>query len=225
MSEADAQTDSTPTLNVRDLLGLHPLSPKLTDFLNALFARQNKPELVPEIKSYPDAVYFNYYSLGLSLCFSPVDGYKPKMGLSLQDLQQERLVLDSIDLYNVPKPSGANAGESKSRNKTTTPSYSTYPRLPLILKIAPTTSDGKSRSSHLEIKLDTTGKQFVECLGEPDRKGGGGGPSAGSIGIWCEWSKDGIMVEFGGDEARGPKAWETGKDAAWKVITLFPPKS
>jgi len=29
------------------------------------------------------------------------------------------------------------------------------------------------------------------------------------------------MVEFGGDEARGPQAWERGKDAIWKVITLF----
>ena len=68
-------------------------------------------------------------------------------------------------------------------------------------------------------------QELVSVLGEPDRKGGGAGPSTGSIGIWCEWSKDGLMIEFGGDDARGPGAWERGKDAVWKVITLFQPKN
>ncbi|XP_006454648.1 hypothetical protein AGABI2DRAFT_189890 [Agaricus bisporus var. bisporus H97] len=70
---------------------------------------------------------------------------------------------------------------------------------------------------------ETTGKEFVQALGEPDRKGGGTGPSSGSIDIWCEWTKDGIMVEFGGSQAKGPNVWETGKDAVWKVVTLFRP--
>jgi len=33
------------------------------------------------------------------------------------------------------------------------------------------------------------------------------------------------MVEFGGDESRGPQAWEKGKDAVWKVISIFPSPS
>ena len=80
-----------------------------------------------------------------------------------------------------------------------------------------------TRPSELSVLADTSGKDFVQALGEPDRKGGGAGPSSGSIGIWCEWSKDGVMVEFGGDEAKGPQAWERGKDAAWKIITIFSP--
>jgi len=69
-----------------------------------------------------------------------------------------------------------------------------------------------------------TGKDFVAALGEPDRKGGGSGPSSGSIGIWVEWTRDGLMVEFGGDDSRGPQAWERGKDALWRVISVFSPK-
>jgi len=94
--------------------------------------------------------------------------------------------------------------------------------LPFELAITPdANSDSSTRPPNVEIKQQSTGKDFVRCLGEPDRKGGGAGPLSGSIGIWCEWSRDGVMVEFGGDEARGPQAWERGKDAVWKVITLF----
>jgi len=80
-----------------------------------------------------------------------------------------------------------------------------------------------ARRPTIEVHLGMSGKDFVEALLEPDRKGGGTGPSSGSIGIWCEWLKDGIMVEFGGDEAKGPHAWDQGKDAIWKIITLFAP--
>jgi len=69
------------------------------------------------------------------------------------------------------------------------------------------------------------GKEFIALLGEPNRKGGGAGPSSGSIGIWVEWTRDGLMVEFGGEESRGPQAWERGKDAPWKVISIFATKS
>ena len=36
---------------------------------------------------------------------------------------------------------------------------------------------------------------------------------SGSIGIWCEWSKIGLIVELGGDDVRRPQTWEKGKDA------------
>lgn len=201
-------------LDVKDLLGLHPESEQLSSHISSLVTLipTNVP-VQPEVKAYPDAVYYNYYPLGLSLQFKPVAGYKPKTGTSHQDLQQDHLVLDGIDLYNVPKPKpGATASKTKS-------TYASYPISPFTLTLTPLPET--SRPSSLSVNSDTTGKGFVECFGEPDRKGGGAGPSSGSIGIWCEWSKDGVMVEFGGDESRGPQAWERGKDAIWKVTSIF----
>ncbi|KAI0076233.1 hypothetical protein K474DRAFT_1623186 [Panus rudis PR-1116 ss-1] len=205
------------TTDIQQLLGLHPSSERLAAHIAHLSNLASKPETpVPEVKSYSDAVYFNYYPLGLSLLFKPVNGYKPKPGLKREDLRDEDLVLDGIDLYHEPKPKQAPSSKSKS-------TYSTYPTNPFTLKLRPI--EGKSRPDSLQVTHESTGKDFVKVLGEPDRKGGGAGPSSGSIGIWCEWSKDGLMVEFGGDEARGPQAWERGKDAIWKVITIFPPNT
>jgi len=59
-------------------------------------------------------------------------------------------------------------------------------------------------------------------MGEPERKGGGAGPASGSIGIWCDWPKEGIMIEF---DASGPQAWEHGKDTKWRLLTLYRPAS
>jgi hypothetical protein len=145
--------------------------------------------------------------------------------LTLTDLQNNNLSLDSIYLYNNPRKPGATPQRTSSR--TPERAFSTYPNFPLVLNIDPSLKDkdGKalSRPETLKVGADTSGKDFVQALGEPDRKGGGAGPSSGSIGIWCEWSRDGVMVEFGGDEAIGPQAWERGKDAIWKIITLFSP--
>ena len=204
-----------PVLDVTRLLGVKPSSTTLSEFIATAASLTSKKDLTPEVKSYPDAVYFNYFALGLSLLFKPVDGYKPQIGLSIADLQLEDLVVDGVDLYNASKQP-QNARKSK-------PSYSSYPVDTLELKLTPI--PGKDRPASMVVKSPTTGKEFVECMGEPERKGGGAGPSSGSIGIWCEWSKDGVMVEFGGDESRGPQAWERGKDAIWKVLSVFPPKT
>ncbi|KAG1908249.1 uncharacterized protein F5891DRAFT_1124102 [Suillus fuscotomentosus] len=169
---------------IQTLLGANPSADSITVFLKDLVQHSNTSLTVPDVKSYSDAVYFNYYPLGISFLFIPQNW--------LEDLQVDSLVLDSINIYNAPK-------HKATTTKTTT-------------------------SISIEISLTSNGKDFVSCLGEPDRKGGGAGPSSGSIGIWCEWLKHGIMVEFGGDEARGPQAWERGKDAIWRVITVFPPK-
>ena len=209
--------------NLKSLLGLKPFSSELTAHILALATATSKSDApTPEVKSYSDAVYFNYYPLGLSLLFKPVNGYRPKTGLKLEELQNNNLVLDGIDIYNVPKPkAGANASRS-----TKSP-YTTYPVSPIVLSLVslPADKDGKTRPESVSITPETTGKDFVLAMGEPDRKGGGAGPSSGSIGIWCEWSKDGVMVEFGGEESRGPQAWERGKDAVWKVISVFPAKT
>lgn len=210
-----AGSSSTP-LDVQRLIGLHPSSEALSTHISALVSAASNPSSVPEVKSYTDAVYFNYYALGLSLLFKPVNGYKPKTGLKREELQDDDLVLDGVDIYNVQKPK---TGTSRAARST----YSTYPLGSLAMDL--TDIPDKKRPSSMVATPTTTGKDFVECMGEPDRKGGGAGPSSGSIGIWCEWSKDGVMVEFGGEESRGPQAWERGKDAVWKVITVFAPKT
>lgn len=211
---------------MKDLLGLQPSAATISQFINSLaeVAKTLKPSN-PEIKSYSDAVYFNYYALGISLLFVPKNGYKPKTGPKKTDLQQENLVLDSIDIYNVPRSKADNVDKSKSSRSEL--AFTTFPISPVILPITAQTKDedGKSieRPSQLDITVETSGKDFLGVLGEPDRKGGGAGPSSGSIDIWCEWSKYGVMVEFGGAQAKGPNAWDAGKDAVWKVITVFIP--
>lgn len=97
-----------------------------------------------------------------------------------------------------------------------------HPVEKLVLPLKPAADEKSPRAAALELTRDATGKDIVRALGEPDRKGGGTGPSSGSINIWCEWTRDGIMIEFDGGNARGAKAWEEGKDAKWKVLTLFP---
>ncbi|KAI1793957.1 hypothetical protein LXA43DRAFT_884447 [Ganoderma leucocontextum] len=204
---------------IQQLIGLEPHAPNLTAHMSALAEAASKPEVTtPEVKSYSDAVYFNYYALGISLLFKPINGYVPKTGLKSEELQDKALILDGVDIYNVlPPKAGANA------SRATKSPYTSYPISPTTLNLA--TIEGKDRPKSFDVTSQTTGKNFVSTLGEPDRKGGGAGPSSGSIGIWCEWTKDGVMVEFGGEESRGPQAWERGKDAVWKIITVFPPKA
>jgi len=205
-------------MNLTDLLGLHPDDTSLVQYISSLSASAARDgPVIPEIKSYSDAVYFNYFALGLSLLFSPTGRYKPSSGANSTDLKTDKLILDNIYIYNIPK-------QSDSRKRA---AFATYPISPITLIIKPKDKDAEgnapSRPPQLDVSPETAGKHFVAALGEPDRKGGGAGPSSGSIGIWCEWSKDGVMVEFGGDEAQGPQAWERGKDAIWKILTVFSP--
>ncbi|KAF6766550.1 hypothetical protein DFP72DRAFT_953622 [Ephemerocybe angulata] len=206
---------SSPAINLQSILRLPLTSPEIASTLRAVNNGEPVPD--PDIKSYSDSVYFNYYSLGLSLLYAPQQGYKPKQNLKFEELELEKLVLDSIDVYNVPPAKDSDKKSGKS-------AFATYPALPLVVELA-NLKDGDNdpivRAPSISITATTTGKDLVSTLGEPDKKGGGAGPSNGSIDIWTEWYKDGVMVEFGGDEARGPQAWERGKDAAWRVLTLY----
>ncbi|EIN14084.1 hypothetical protein PUNSTDRAFT_48931 [Punctularia strigosozonata HHB-11173 SS5] len=204
----------TDSETLRSMLGRDPSTPELAAHIAAL-SLDAPDSASPDVKVYSDAVYFNYHKLGISFVYKPISGYEPRTGSSRDQLNEGKLLLDSIDLYNATE---LLAGKSKS---TGVQAYATYRGLPLTLSLFAKTTDGKERPTSLEVKSTTTGKDFVECLGEPDRKGGGTGPSTGSIDIWCEWSKDGLMVEFGGDKARGPQAWERGKEALWKVVSIF----
>lgn len=187
---------------INQLIGKQPSAHVLAQFL-ATLSTGTTP--APDVKSYSDVVYFNYSTLGISFQFSPRNGYKPATGLRREQLRDDDLQLEAVDIYNA---SSAHA-----------PAFSTYPCLPTELHLTGATP------TVITIAKDTTGKEFVGWLGEPTRKGGGTGPSSGSIHIWCEWSQYGIMVEFGGNDARGPQAWERGGEAVWRVVTVFVPKS
>lgn len=211
----------TTTADIRALLGSSPSSTELSTYITeiaSLSSTASSP-VTPDVKSYPDAVYFNYYTLGLSLLFAPINEYKPKSGLKREALRDVDLALDGLDIFNTP-PTGTN----KAAKPSTTTEYSTYPVSPITLSVSPKTQDGKERATSVSFLPTTNGKDIVEALGEPERKGGGSGPASGGMGIWMDWSKDGIMVELGGEESRGPKAWETGKDAVWRVLSISVPK-
>ncbi|KAF8761909.1 hypothetical protein RHS01_00815 [Rhizoctonia solani] len=130
----------------------------------------------------------------------------------------DEYVCDSIDVMNVPDAEVGNARAAKTSSR-----YRPFPGLPLPLsKRDPSVAaDSTSRTKSFTLKPTSVGAEFVQYFGEPGRKGGGTG-SAGP-GIWCDWPGQGLMVEFGGDEARGPSAWETGAKAVWSVVTLFRP--
>jgi len=207
--------------NVRELLGKPSGSSDIATYLSSLSSRVSSSLVpTPQVKSYSDIVFFNYYSLGLSLQFIPINGYRPQSGTSRQDLQDTNLILDGVDIYNNPS-----TDRSDGKTSSQSPAYTPYPISPIVFTVSPETKEGTPRSSLLNISQNTTGKEFVTALGEPDRKGGGSGPSSGSIGIWVEWTRDGLMVEFGGDDSRGPQAWERGKDAPWRVISIFSSKA
>jgi hypothetical protein len=110
-------------LDLRSLLGSNPLSTELENYIAFVVANASLDQPIsPEIKSYSDAVYFNYYQLGLSLQFAPKDGYKPASGLKQNQLKNDKLSLDSIYLYNtIPREKGAS-------------SFSTHPVPPLVLE-------------------------------------------------------------------------------------------
>ncbi|KAI0036642.1 hypothetical protein K488DRAFT_40802 [Vararia minispora EC-137] len=203
-------------VDFKSLMGHRPTSELLRLYLSQLAAPASSG--MPDVKTYSDVVYFSYFSLGVSLVFDPVDGHRFKPGSNLDQLDQSKLQLRGIDIYNVPKQKPSD----KTRRDPSNQFHSPYPVSPIIITLSARDKDGKSRAgTTLEVTSTTTGKDFVLALGEPDRKGGGSGPSSGSIGIWLEWTRHGVMVEFGGDESRGPQAWEKGKDATWSVLSIF----
>ncbi|KAG8728189.1 hypothetical protein FRC12_021949 [Ceratobasidium sp. 428] len=185
-------------LSLQSVLNELANSPKLESLIQKLGALKVPPITRPtaDVKSYGDAVYHNFYPLGISLMFAP-----PTKGAKVA---LEQFVCDSIDVINVPDAEPGNTRAAKA-----TSAYRAFPGLALLS--FPGTS--------FVLTPTTTGAEFVQHLGEPARKGGGTG-TAGP-GIWCEWPARGLMVEFGGDEARGPDAWDKGGKAIWSVLTVF----
>lgn len=206
-----------PTDDPRTLLGSPPSSSSLREYLQDVSNLAKSTDSInPEVKTYKDAIYMNYYALGLSMMFVGKAGAGP---LSPTDITSDNLELDSIDIYNCPPQSG---DPQKAAIKSLAKVYTSHPASSITLPLLPVeNNDSSSRATEMTITPTSTGKDIVSVLGEPTRKGGGAGPASGSIGIWCDWTKDGIMIEF---DAGGPQAWEHGKDTKWKVLTLYRPE-
>ena len=211
----------TGKTDFKSLFGLSPTSQRVKDYISTLssLANTGNDEKV-QVKAYSDAVFVNCYALGCSIEYRPTNNYKPPSNAkSIAELQTDNLSLDKIDIYNSPnddKPDTTSPPASrKKKSQASTPAFAQYPDLPLVIALS-------HESKSISVSKESTGKDFVAALGEPDRKGGGVGPSSGSINIWCEWTKEGVMVEFGGRDATGPQAWDSGKDANWKIISFFP---
>ncbi|KZT56374.1 hypothetical protein CALCODRAFT_484048 [Calocera cornea HHB12733] len=206
-------TDSTSSpIDLHAWLGSTLSSPTYASHLTALSSHASlltPPQ--PSIKPYPDSVYLNYPSLGLSCLFAPFEGYEPpKSAQAVSELDGEQLRLESVDVYN---PSA----EPTAKGKGKLPAFEPFAGLPYTF----IPRAGSPPRPPFPITRSTTGKEFVLALGEPARKGGGGGPKAGNIGIWCEWSEEGVMVEFEAGEASVVQNWEKGGDKVWRVMTLF----
>jgi len=202
--------DSQASIDLHAWIGSTLSSPSYTSHLSALSSQASLSSLPePEIKPYPDVVYLNYWPLGTSCLLGPLDGYTPpKSAQDLRELDGTRLRLESVDVYNPPLPQ---EGASKSSK------YAPFPCLPYTF----VPRSGSPPRPPFQITAQTTGKEFVLALGEPARKGGGGGPMAGNIGIWCEWSEEGVMVEFEAGEASVVQNWEKGGEKVWRVMTVF----
>lgn len=203
------------------LIGLKPTARRLAHFLESLAPSALES---PHIKSYPDAVYYNYYSLGLSLQFHPLpkSNYRPRTGLTQEsELDTTRLSLAVIDVYN--HESHGKEGDDSKKKTATSSQYAAFPAYPIIISHPPSPSSESSSSApspgadhRFAITPTTTGRQLVTSLGEPDRKGGGAG--GGSLGIWVEWTQLGLMVELA---SGGLEAWDKGAESVWRCCTIF----
>jgi hypothetical protein len=158
--------------NHADLLALLSCTPTTPAFRSYLKAH-DVPDL-PEPQSYPDAVYFSAPSKGISFVFDPVPPYQPKYKQRLEDLQLDSLRMSAIDLYS---------GSLKGAN-----TFATSPLLPLRIPFKPEDDAAKE----LELTPTTSGRELVEVLGEPDRKGGG----SQRVAVWLEWTSYGLKFEM-----------------------------
>lgn len=221
MSSA-SPTHPLSTATIFPLLAQPPSSPLINDFLLSLSSSPSTstsssipPE--PTVKSYPDAQYHTYLSLGLDLIYSPSPtSSSPSSG------QWE---LDRIDINNpVPSVSLPSSGSSRRR----APPVYTPPALPLVVQLArapvvppqpgphagnsgaalPTVVPAAAEAALTEVEgveeeiraggrpepflitSESTGREFVSALGEPSRKGG----AQGWVGPWLEWADLKILV-------------------------------
>ncbi|SCZ98599.1 BZ3500_MvSof-1268-A1-R1_Chr3-1g05490 [Microbotryum saponariae] len=203
-------------------------SPTETTTTTTTTTTSSSPSLTPspELKLYSDILYANHHSLGLSLSYKP-NSKTSKLPKVIDEINWAKLKLVGVDVYN---PETWKGQESKGTENKKKLEYRPFPRYPIVISVpasavadAPTstttkntttaTSDPSSPTTVL-VHPTTQAHDFTSSLGEPDRKGGG----AGSMGIWCEWTQLGVMVEFA---SAGLEAWDKGRDVRWMVLSLF----
>ena len=144
-----------------------------------------------EMKPFPGCFYHNYYKLGMSISFLVPKG-------------TGRTPLDFIDFFNPPtiSPPG----------RPTKQPWDGYdpPPLPMTFRFTsstitlPPAKAGETgqeieRPLELQVERHTTGKEFVQCFGEPSKKGGG----KFNIPLFLEWNMVELKSEVGGQVALG----------------------
>ncbi|GAA5867767.1 hypothetical protein JCM3774_003405 [Rhodotorula dairenensis] len=221
MSRADDTATATPPeskagVQLSGFLGQAPFSSSYSPLLEQLASGLDTPVADPVVKAYSDIVYLNYHSLGLSLSFEPSGGYKPGRGTDLDEVRTEgrngRLQCTGVDVYNHEEGTddeqeGGQGGPPRKR-KGPGADYAPFPRYPILLPGGP---------HPFALDPATVGKDLVSHYGEPSRKGGG--ESGTSMGVWTEWTPEGVMVEW---RSTGLGAWDKGGEATWSVVSLFP---
>lgn len=182
----------------------------------------------PEIKVYPDALYINYHSLGISFCCLPL---RKDVRLQAGAWTAEDVRIDSIDLYNPRlKPHGATEGRRRPRG----PEWQKFVGLPLDIPLP--ASDG-NESTTFPLEATTTGKTLVSVLGEPSRKGGG----IGWVDVWLEWqlpNMNGIGIHISLEDPHGDEVvneeeqrrglggvWDRAGNWVWGVCKLYDSKT
>ncbi|KAG0146641.1 hypothetical protein CROQUDRAFT_671039 [Cronartium quercuum f. sp. fusiforme G11] len=211
-----------------DLLGSAPDSEVTKAFLDNLYTsvKQNtesltSSELVPIVKIYPDkTVYHSYPDLGIDLEFRP--DYTNQLQLISIDIENHERNEDELIQSEANQP--IEFLKSRRRNIKKPPSpYSGYP---ILIEIKSETS-AQLPQPKLILTPKTTGKEFLESLGEPTRKGGPDVLRSGS-GIWLEWTwssvktiKYGLFVQWRGAASVGPGKWEKGGDRKWGTLKMF----
>ncbi|KAG0654526.1 hypothetical protein C6P46_001606 [Rhodotorula mucilaginosa] len=209
--------------DLSSFLGQPPFSSTSSALLSQLASTLAQPPADPIVKAYSDIVYLNYHSLGLSLSFEPSGGYKPGRGTDLDEVRNEgsngRLTCSGVDVYNhedEEEDEGAKKDGPPRKRKGPGAHYAPFPRYPILLP-APGSPNSDSKPTPFPLEPSTIGKTLVSHYGEPSRKGGG--ESGTSMGVWTEWTPEGIMVEW---RSSGLGAWEKGGEAKWSVVSLFP---
>ncbi|GAA5911183.1 hypothetical protein JCM8208_005751 [Rhodotorula glutinis] len=230
------------------LLGLSPSSPQLAAFLSHLEARSSGPPPPPEVKAYSDIVYLNYRHIGLSLSFEPLPPFRPSSSSTLDHLRRQgdqgRLTCSGVDLYNHDDTARARPPDDKKKAPRQRPEdrWEPFPAYPVLLPSSSSSSTSATPSSTTSepptanadappatvaptaplpfpLEPSTTGAALLAHLGEPTRKGGGSSSTPG-VGIWTEWTPQGLMVEWA---SSGLGAWEKGGESTWRCVSVFEP--
>lgn len=200
-----------------------PYAPAAPSLALETDAKETKPitcDLTGDIKVFSDSTFVNYFPLGLSLLFAPPPGTEDYADGALRTLSRVDIYnpapppsAPSASSSSAPSsapstsPSASNSASTSARPRRRKPPTPTYapPAFPLTFHLPsdriqlPPSKPGEAprdvnRPDRLDVRAGTTGREFVECFGEPSRKGGGGD---GWVPVWMEWGGVELVAEDG----------------------------